>query len=251
MDEEQIPISMVTDLLLPGDLRGELCIRNIAIDNDQRLITFRIDPGNAFARRGYVRNLDGARFLVGVSERYLPDDPRRHVCGSDGIPAGDVPDQLRVASGWAYTWDAARNHWLDARQRHAPAWSDSRSDIASATVAAAERARQERLTHYLCVVHDRFVYANNPPRIVAFFSITARGDWSVHHGPETYPLESAPDASSIGNLLGQPSVRTDVSPARLARADLAANEGMVLPFRQRDGAARTTTSAGTRRGRRP
>lgn len=239
--DDHIPIDMVSDLLLPTDLRGELCITNITIDHAQRLITFRIDPGNAFARRGYVRNIDGARFLVGVSERYLPDDPRRHVCGSDGIPAADVPDQLRAASGWAYTWDAERDHWLDARTPHTPAWSGTQRKITSAAMAAAERARREHLTHYLYPLPGRFGYANNPPSDGAFFSVTARGDWSLHHGQDTYPLETAPDASSIENL-----ARSRAAPARLARADRGAGPAVVLPFRP---AAKTAQPQVTSRGR--
>ncbi|MBV9444644.1 MAG: hypothetical protein JO345_01910 [Streptosporangiaceae bacterium] len=45
---------------------------------------------------------------------------------------------------------------------------------------------------------SRFAYANNSPGDGAFFSVTARGDWSLHHGRETYPLELAPDPGRHG-----------------------------------------------------
>jgi len=237
---DQVPIAMITGLLLPADLRTELCITGITTDGDQQLLRFRIDPGNAYQRRGYVRNIEGAQFNIGVAERYLPDGPRRYLCGSDGIPAGDVPDQLRAASGWAYTWDADRDHWLDARPRHTPAWSGRRRDITSAAEAAAQRARAEHLTHYLYPRAGRFVYATNPPAEGAFFSVTLRGDWSAHHGRETYPLETAPDDTAS-------ATRNTASPVKLAQADQAAGESVVLPFFRRE---ETVKPQATSRGRR-
>jgi hypothetical protein len=195
--DDQLPIDMVSDILLPRDLRSELCIAGAFLENEPGLLTFRIDPGGAFQRRGYVRNIEGARFLVGLSERYLPDGPRVRVCGSDGIPAGDVPDQLRAASGWAYSWDAERDHWFDARPRLTPVWSGSRLDVMAATMAAAGRAKAEHLTHYLYAQRGKFVYANNPPREGAFFSVTLRGHWALHVGRATYPVESAPRCQRV------------------------------------------------------
>ena len=133
MDDE-IPTGIVTDLLLPGDLRGELCIASITIADSHRLLRFRIDPGNAFQRHGYLRSFDGARFIIGMGERYLPDDKNSHVCGSDGVPADDIPDQLRTLATWARASDADRGHWLDSRPPFKPDWSahkaaDHRRDI--------------------------------------------------------------------------------------------------------------------------
>jgi hypothetical protein len=230
--DDQLPIDMVSNILLPRDLRSELCIAGAFLENEPGLLTFRIDPGGAFQRRGYVRNVEGARFLVGLSERYLPDGPRVRVCGSDGIPAGDVPDQLRAASGWAYSWDAERDHWFDARPRLTPGWSGSRLDVMAATMAAAGRAKAEHLTHYLYAQRGKFVYANNPPREGAFFSVTLRGHWALHVGRATYPLERAPDASTFANM---PAKHSQLTPARLAQADQAAHGAVIIPFRKREG----------------
>lgn len=232
MDVVRIPIDMVTDLLLPPVLRAELCVAGVQVSGDHELLRFRIDPGGAFQRRGYVRNSGGARFVVGVSERYLPDGPRTEVCGSSGVPAGDVPDQLRAASGWAYTWDGERDHWYDARPRLTPPWTGSRRNTSTRSVAlavenVAERARREHVTHYLHAAPGRLLYGNNPPGLeTAFFSVTLRGDWSLHEGRNTYPLEHPPDASSVARLT--------TGAARLARADRAAElpaEAAVIPFR--------------------
>jgi hypothetical protein len=238
MTDERAPIDPLTDTLLPRSLRTELCIASVMISGDHELLRFRLDPGSAFQRRGYVRSTDGTRFLVGISERYLPDGPRAEVCGSTGIPAADVPDQLRTASGWAHTWDRERDHWYDARPRLTPAWKGSRRDIGrrSAELAAetaAERAWQYNITHYLHAEPGRFWYGSNPPGPqTAFYSVTLHGDWSLHQDRRTYPLANAPDATSFAGLAGH----VGAGPARLAREDRTGRvpgEAAVLPFRGR------------------
>lgn len=230
MNDVQVPIDMVTDLLLPQALRAELCITGVQVSGDHELLRFRIDPGSAFQRRGYVRNTDGARFVVGVSERYLPDGPRTEVCGCSGVPAGDVPDQLRTLSGWAYTWDGERDHWYDARPRLTPAWAGSRRSAGGRSVETAvqdiaERAHREHVTHYVYLTPGRLHYANNPPGPdIAFFSVTLRGDWSLHEGRATYPLEQPPDASAVVGLR--------IGAVRLARTDLRPAEAPVIPLRR-------------------
>jgi hypothetical protein len=227
---DQVPISLVCEDLLPRDLRAELCIAGIAVDGGQQLVRFRIDPGGAFQRGGFVRSESGARFLVGVTERYLPDGPRQRVGGSDGVPAGDVPDQLRAASGWAYTWDRDRDHWRDARPAQSPPWAGSSRDIIWAARAAEDRARHQHITHYVYLRSGKFAYGNNPPLDGTFFSVTKIGDWSLHQGRETYPLDTAPDTGSAVSLTSQ----RQAGPARLARLDQTATEGLVLPFRSPD-----------------
>lgn len=232
MDEVRVPIDMVADLLLPAALRAELCITVVQISGDHELLRFRIDPGGAFERRGYVRNTGGARFVTGVSERYLPDGPRTEVCGSSGVPAGDVPDQLRAASGWAYTWDGERDHWYDARPRLTPPWTGSRRNtgirsVTLAVEAVAERAQREHVTHYLHAAPGRLLYGNNPPGPeTAFFSVTLRGDWSLHEDRKTYPLWQPPDGGSVARLTA--------GAVQLARADRGTElpaEAAVIPFR--------------------
>jgi hypothetical protein len=238
---DQMPI----DVLLPRDLRTELCITGLTVESDPSLLTFRIDPGNAFQRRAYVRNMGSGRFVVGISERYLPDGPRVTVCDSSGIPAGYVAEQLRASSGCAYTWDAERDHWLDARPRLTPAWSGSRRDVTSAAVAAAQRVWEEKVTHYLYARQGRFVYANNPPRDGAFFSVNVRGLWARHDGPVTYPIENAPGTSAIAAQ----ALYGHATPARLALADQVVGDAVVLAFHQREH-SRTTMAGEKGRGRR-
>jgi hypothetical protein len=151
------------------------------------------------------------------------------------------------APGWAYTWDADRDHWLDACARRTPAWSGSRRDIVSATAAAADRAREQRFTHFLYPRSGRFVYASNPPREGTFFSVTVRGDWSLHQGRKTYPQETAPDASSIAKLPGHTVERSQASPARLAQADRSPDVAAILPFRGRDHASKPQATRSRRR----
>jgi hypothetical protein len=230
---------LICEDLLPRDLRTELCVAGIAVDDGQQLVRFRIDPGSAYQRRGFVRNEPGVGFLVGVTERYLPDGPCLRVGGSDGVPAGDVPDQLRAASGWAYTRDRDREHWRDALGVQRPPWSGRSRDITWAARAAEDRARHQHLTHYLYLRAGKFAYGNNPPRDGAFFSVTKVGDWSLHQGRATYPLDDAPDTGLAVNLTGQSG------PVRLARAD-----GLVLPFAVPEAARRAKAPASIR-GRHP
>jgi hypothetical protein len=51
MDDDQIPIGIITEELLPDDLRTELCIARVTIADNHKLLRFRIDPGSAFERR--------------------------------------------------------------------------------------------------------------------------------------------------------------------------------------------------------
>jgi hypothetical protein len=228
MDNEQIPFDVITDELLPGDLRTELCIARVTIADQHKLLRFRIDPGSAFERRGYLRTLDGTRFLIGLSERYLPDDKPVHLCGSDGVPAADIPDQLRCLSGWAYTYDADRQPWQDARPRREPTRMSYQKLITQATFMAETRASIERVTHFLDGSPSGFRYGDNPPDPgSAFFSVTPLGDWALHDSSASYPLAAAPDATTISATPGRTA-------ARLARADHAAARPVVVPFSRRD-----------------
>jgi hypothetical protein len=240
MDNDQLPLDVITDELLPGDLRTELCIARVTIADHHKLLRFRIDPGSAFERRGHLRTLDGTRFLIGLSERYLPDDKPAHLCGSDGVPAADIPDQLRCLSGWAYTYDADRQHWQDASPRRESTWTSYQKLITQATFMAETRASIQRVTHFVDGSPGRFRYRDNPPDPgSAFFSVTPLGDWALHDGTATYPLAAAPDATTITAMPG-------CTAARLARADHAAARPVVVPFSRRDQKPKTAATTNRR-----
>jgi hypothetical protein len=240
MENNQIPIGTITDELLPGDLQTELCIARVMIADNHKLLRFRIDPGAAFERRGYLRTIDGTRFLIGLSERYLPDDKPAHVCGSDGVPATDIPDQLRCLSAWAYASDAGREHWIFARPSREPAWTRYQKLITQATFMAETRAGIQRVTHFVDGSPGRYRYRDNPPDPgSAFFSVTPLGDWSLHDDAATYPLAAAPNASTLATMPGHTA-------AKLARADQAAVRPVVVPFSRRDQTAKTAATANRR-----
>jgi hypothetical protein len=228
MDNDQIAPDIVTDELLPGDLRTELCIARITIADNHKLLRFRIDPGGAFERHGYLRTIDGTKYLIGLSERYLPDDKPAHVCGSDGVPTTDIPDQLRTLSGWAYTHDADREHWQDARPCREPAWTSYQKLITQATFMAETRAGIQRVTHFVDGPPGKYRYGDNPaePGSV-FFSVTPLGDWALHDGTATYPLAAAPDASTLAAMPGRTA-------ARLASSDNVRTRSVIVPFSPRD-----------------
>jgi hypothetical protein len=232
MDDDQIPIGIITEELLPDDLRTELCIARVTIADNHKLLRFRIDPGSAFERRAYLRTVDNGRFLIGFGERYLPDDKLTHVCGSDGVPAADIPDQLRCLSAWAYASDAGRSHWQDALARREPGWTKYQKLITQATFMAETRASMDRVTHFLDGSPGQYRYGNNPPEPgTAFFSVTPLGDWAHHDGTATYPLAAAPEAAMVATLPGQTA-------ARLARSDRAVKP-VVVPL-----ISRTQTAQG-------
>jgi hypothetical protein len=240
MDNGQIPLDIITDELLPGDLRTELCVARITIADNHKLLRFRIDPGSAFERRGYLRIVDGTKFLIGLSERYVPDDKPAHVCGSDGVPAADIPDQLRCLSGWAYARDADREHWQDAMARREPGWTRYQKLINQATFMAETRAGVERVTHFVGSSPSGYRYGDNPPDPGSvFFSVTPLGDWALHDGAVTYPLAAAPDATTIATMPGR-------SATRLARADQASTGPVVLPFSRRDPAPKPAATTSRR-----
>jgi hypothetical protein len=247
--DDQIPADLVTDLLLPDDLRAELCIATVTIADSHRLLRFRIDPGNAFERHGYLRTFDGTRFLIGIAERYLPSDKNTHVCGSDGIPASDIPGQLRTLSGWAYTWDTNREPWRFAYRRRIPAWSAQHKVITTATFAAGQCASQEHVTYYLCGRPGEYTYSNHPPGTATpFYSITPLGDWSLHDGTATYPMAAAPDASSVARHTSRETVRNrHTRPVAVAQADRADGDLVVIPFLGRDSTSRQDTVSRRRR----
>jgi hypothetical protein len=228
MDNGQIPPDIITDELLPGDLRSELCIPRITIADNHKLLRFRIDPGSAFQRHAYLRTIDGTRYLIGLNERYLPDDKPAHVCGSDGVPAADIPDQLRALSGWAYAHDADREHWQDARPCREPSWASYQKLITQATFMAETRAGIQRLTHFVDGRPGKYKYADNPPEPGSvFFSVTPLGDWALHDGTATYPLAAVPDASTITTMPGR-------SVAGLAGSDNVRAGSVIVPFSRRD-----------------
>jgi hypothetical protein len=247
MTDDRVPIEMIWDLLLPEALRAELGVTGVTITSRDSL-TCRIDPGNAFERRASIRNIIDTAFAVLVSERYRPDDPIGYLCGSNQVPAAEVSFQLQAASGWACTFDEDRAHWYDARKHRSPTWStslraDKLASVSEAAAGAAERARRLHVTHFMYSEPGALVYGNNPPPPgTDFYSVTRDGNWSLHQGVATYPQEDAPDARSFARLTVRSTARSQVHPARLARADRGAG-GQVIAFRPRTGSPASRAAA--------
>lgn len=238
-------------VILPADLSSELCIANIA-GAGSRLLLFRIDPGDAYERRAFIRCGPDNRFHLGIREMYLPDDLYRNVCGSDGIPAGDIPDQLRTLSGWAYTLATGRPHWTRARRTVRPVrsgsqWATAPRAASLATEAAADCARQANSTHFLHLAPGRYRYANNPPDRAEFYSVTPLGLWSQHEGNATYPLNAAPGETAFLNPGQQRLTRTA---AQVADTDQPNGQLIVVPFGQGEATPARPPRREQHRGRR-
>lgn len=253
MSTQQQSSATGVGVILPADLSSELCIANLTSAAGNRLLQFRIDPGDAFERRAFIRyGLDG-RFHLGIREMYLPDDLYRNVCGSDGIPASDIPDQLRTLSGYAYTLSAGRPHWTQARRvvkpvRSGGQWAAAPRAADLATEAAAYYAQQSNTTYYLHLAPGRYRYANNPPDRAEFCSVTPLGLWSQHEGTATYPLDAAPAEAAFLNRDQRRPARTA---ALIADADQPMGQLIIGPFHPDGSTAARPSRREPRRGRRP
>lgn len=234
---DRIPIGLPDDLLLPAEVRIELCITGLTVKDDGRLLRFRLDPGRAFERHAFIRDAGHSWYSITIRERYRPGDRPAEVSGAFGMIAAEVPDELRGAAGRAHSRTAALPHWREAFEPVTPAavamWRDKTGLGAELlTSEAIRRARQAGITLFVYSRVDRYECANNPPPgETAFFSVTPQGDWSVHRGTDTYPMELRPNSAHYANLTsgtaryyGTPEtdparVRSSFRQARAARRD--------------------------------
>lgn len=210
MSDDPTPIGQLHDLLLPGDLRIELCIVGVTLNEGGKVLRFRLDPGRAYARNGYIRDLAGS-FTIGIHQRYLPGDKPAELTGAHGIPLGDVSDELRAASARAYDLTHDKPHWREACPEQSPAWTQHQPGLTlAATTRAAEtaqaHARDTYQASYVTVTPDSLTCTNNPPSAKSFLSVTPPGLWSLHIGPHTYPIDGTPNASAFFSLQDRTSV---------------------------------------------
>jgi hypothetical protein len=234
--DEQTPIGQLHDLLLPADLRIELCIVDLTATQDGRVLRFRIDPGRAYARNAYVRAL-GDSYSIGIYQRYLPGDKPVEIAGAHGLPLADVPNELRAASGHAYDLTAGKPHWREACPGRSPGWTKTHPGLTpAATLKATQTAKHQAATTgnvcYVAATDSGFACSDNPPDTEMFLSVTYQGQWSLHSGTCTYPVEGTPDVSAFFAMqnktifpvirFAERPVRTGSDGARLSRINVTA-----------------------------
>jgi hypothetical protein len=223
-------ISVISPLLLPAPLVSELRIASVRADRSGQLLMFRLDPGEAFEQRCRI-GLDGDRFRIGIGERYLPRHDLRPMGAIDDVPASEVTAAVRRLADYVHMRAETRTHWWFAVQTEAPFHVARDDDPARAASAAAGYAAGDQTPYYLYQGPDGYFRANNPPGFgTGFFSVTAAGEWALHRGEDTYPLDSAPSAACFTALTASPAVVTGrlreavrqrrADAAVLARADL-------------------------------
>jgi hypothetical protein len=212
MMNDPVPIGQLHDLLLPGELRLELCIVGVSVSEDGKALRFRLDPGRAYARHGYIRGVDGG-FTIGLLQRYLPGDNPDEITGVHGVVFRDVPDEVRAASARAYDLTRDRPHWRETCPEQTPEWTKRQpgltpADTIRAAETAQERARDTYQASYVTVTPDGLICSNNPPSVKSFLSVTPPGPWSLHTGPHTYPIDGTPDASAFFSMQEKTSLPT-------------------------------------------
>jgi hypothetical protein len=258
MRHTQIGIGSISHLLLPAGLVSELSIASIRADVGQRQLTFRLESGEAFERRGFIGYDPAEGFSVQIAERYLPQHDLAPVCGCAGLPASRVAVTVLEEAGYAQVRETGRVHWWFSHPGQEPAYSTR----PAAGLAALEAASYATLRETACFVHQGpggYHYAANPPAFgTGFFSVTSHGEWSLHQREDTRPLDSAPDARAFAWLARDPARalthlpeiarHRHASAAEVARADLiiqAASVPGLNPARS----GRSTTATSRRRGR--
>jgi hypothetical protein len=218
---DSVPLGQLHDLLLPADLQIELCITGITEARDGKVLRFRLDPGRAYARCGWI-NSAGSSYLIGITQRYLPGDKPEEITGTYGVTLNQVPDEIRSASARAYDLAASRPHWLAACPRTFPEWHQTTpgttaADTLRTAETAAQQAKQSGRVIYVSDADKGFACTSNPPSAEVFLSVTPQGLWSQHNGSHTYPIEGTPNASvffSIQRRGDIPEVRFPGRPAR-------------------------------------
>jgi hypothetical protein len=105
-----------------------------------------------FERFGAISDVGEDWYNIGIRERYRPGDRLAYISGAYGMPAPEVPDELRSAVGRAYSRTALHPHWRDALDGSVitevlGAWRDKTTDTVSLmTESLADLARDDDTT---------------------------------------------------------------------------------------------------------
>jgi hypothetical protein len=258
MRSDQVAIGPISRLLLPAGLVSELNIASIRAEPGRRQLSFRLEPGEAFERRGFIRHDPAEGFSVAIAERYLPQHDLVLVCGCTGVSASRVAATVLEAADYAQIRETGRVHWWFSHPDQVPAYG-TRPAADLAALAAASYAAERETACFLHQGPGGYHFANNPPGFgTGFFSVTSHGEWSMHQGEDTCPLDSAPGASAFAWLASDPgrallhvremAGRRQASAADVARVDLLTWPASPAPGLVPARAVRPTTAT-QRRGR--
>jgi hypothetical protein len=185
------------DQVLIPEIQEELGIVGETIRHFGGYLTFRMDPGNLFERRGYLYDKQDGTWDIGILQRYLPDEQPQLMSRADARPRAELPAALRQAVSVARGSTAYCPHWLErATVATSPWWltcpTTSPDASATTTSAAAQQARETKTVYFVYTRTGLFTTVNSVPGSGRFYSVTPDGDWSLHSGAVTCPLGAAP-----------------------------------------------------------
>lgn len=190
------PLEDLATQLFTREMRDEFSIVR-AKSEVSDLIRFRVDPGPAFERYGYIGQRTFGPASLDLFQRYRPDDLEDLV----HIPlTGCIADDLRAAVG-DMDWGEPRPHWREAYRPRDP-WGQRMlltpgSDVSRPLRAVTEAARTGGTACFLWYEPDRICWGNEAMGASVVLSVNPAGEWAMHVGRETRLLTQEPDLSGI------------------------------------------------------
>lgn len=216
------PIPDFARNLFTPEVRREFRIAGIAAESADE-VRFRLDPGPAFERTGRIIRTPPDGVILRLFQRYRP---AREMTLVSGAPlGGSLSSGLRSVIGQVH-WPERRPHWRVAYRVREPRWVRVRTVTKPGTIsesfrAAAEAAREENIAHFLWRAGlKKIAYGNNPPLDAVMFSVNPLGQWALHAGRDTRPLETAPDLTALASEPDLAARAAAVTAARVAAQDL-------------------------------
>lgn len=198
------------------DARLEFSIASVTRESPDE-IRFRLDPGPAFERTGRILRDPSGEVILRLFQRYRPDGEM--VLAAGAPLTGSLTSGLRSVIRQV-NWPERRPCWRDAYRIQEPRWVRVKTVTSSGIIPEAFRAvtgaaREKNIAHYLWRAGAaKIAYGNNPSHAGVVFSVNPFGQWALHAGPETRPLETPPDLTALAE--------EPYTAARLAAEDLGA-----------------------------
>jgi hypothetical protein len=246
MNEEEALAASVERAITPA-VRKEMMIATVTVE-DLDTVQFRFSPGAVFERAARIHRQWPEKPYIDLWQQYQPGESMRWLTGK---PFGSSPGQLLMdLRGFCGLGDRRepRPHWRETAASRPPefehwipaagprALGDARN---LATACAADTGQ----AYFLWPSGENFVCASAPPPGGTVCSVNPYGEWSVHIGSRTVPVETPPEK------MLRPQVPHDA--VRLAAQDLGAGTGAPWRSAEKEAppAARPAPARPARKGR--
>ena len=198
MTRARLETDDLESMVLTGAAQKELGIVSETIRCNGDCLSFRMDPGNLFERRGYLYDKQDGTWDLRIVQRYLPHELIATAARADARLVAALPAALQDAVSLARGSNAYCPHWLERSRPQTPPWRFARllPDPAAATAVTegvARRARETQTVHFVYAGSGLLTAVNSAPGSGRFYSVTPDGKWSLHHGARTRPLAASPE----------------------------------------------------------